>query len=232
METTWVITPSGSHHQQLGNVHCKIAYMMWEDGHPVSLSENRTSQDSVRTIISFLLKNRKYIYLYAPDTADYKVKYWKWSSLAATVRWCLHTCFMYFWVLRIFLIFNMLFMSLCPRTHRATCFKEMAHFCVCSLTQYFLLTRKVSQGPWSSGHAVAHHSGNTSDFWKQARPAPQQELSASIVKGLKSTLPLSLLRRWNIFPLTVSQMITLRKPRKWRYLKKHPGAWGTWRLSL
>lgn len=105
-------------------------------------------------------------------------------------------------------------MFLYPRTHRATCFKEMAHFCVCSLTQYFLLARKVSQGRWSACHAVAHHSGNTSDFWKQARLAPQQELSASVVKGLKSTLPLSLLRRWNISPLSVLQTITLRKARK------------------
>lgn len=137
----------------------------------MSLSENRALQDRVRTIIFFLLRNRKYSYLYAPDTADYRVKPWKWSSLAATVRWCLHTCFVYFWVLRIFLIFNILFMSLCPRAHRATCFKEMDHFSVCSLTQYFLLARKVAQGPWSACHAVGHHSGNASDFWKQARPA-------------------------------------------------------------
>lgn len=82
------------------------------------------------------------------------------------------------------------------------------------------------QGPLSAYHTVAHHSGNASDFWKQARRAPQQELSVSIVKGLKSTLPLSLLRRWNIFPLTVSQTITLRKVRKLKVPKETPRSLG------
>lgn len=80
----------------------------------------------------------------------------------------------------------MLFMPLCPRTPPChLCFEEMAHLCVCSLTWCFYSQGKCPKGPGRPGTLLAITREMQVTSGNRPRSAPQQELSASIVKGLR-----------------------------------------------